>query len=85
MRRLKASCLCGGIKMAIVDDFRYFGLCHCSQCRKSSGSAFSAFAGVPFENLEFLKGEELVHYFEKSPGNAMGFCSRCVEPVRQTS
>lgn len=77
MRKLKAHCLCGGIGMTVVDDFAYFGLCHCSQCRKMSGSAFSAFAGVPFDNLEFLYGEELVCRFEKSPGNVVAFCRRC--------
>ena len=77
MRMLKASCLCGGIELRVVDDFRYFGFCLCSQCRKMSGSAFSAFAGVPFENLAFVKGEELVGCFDKSPGNSTAFCKKC--------
>jgi len=42
-----------------------------------SGSAFSAIAAVSFENLKFVKGEELVSYFNKSPESPLAFCSKC--------
>jgi hypothetical protein len=77
MPKLKASCLCGGVALSVVDHFTYFGLCHCCQCRNMSGSAFSAFAGIPFENLTFEKGEELISYFDKSSGSPVAFCSKC--------
>lgn len=81
MRKLKASCLCGGIELSVIDDFKYFGLCHCSQCRKMSGSAFSTVAAVPFENLRFEKGRDLVRYFDKSSESSLAFCGKCGSPL----
>jgi len=42
-----------------------------------SGTAFSAVAGVPFESLEVVKGEDLIRYFDKSPADSLAFCSTC--------
>lgn len=36
------SCLCGAITFEITGDFEHFFLCHCSRCRKDTGSAHAA-------------------------------------------
>src|SRR4051812_3693922 len=56
MRELRGSCLCREIEYSVDDDFAYMGHCHCSECRKFSGSAFSAFGGVEPAKLRFSKG-----------------------------
>jgi hypothetical protein len=33
------------------------------------------------EHFRFLQGEELVSYYESSPGFHRGFCSRCGSPI----
>ena len=76
-RRLRGSCLCGSVKVSVPDHFPYFGTCHCSQCRKFSGSAFSVIAGVPFAEFEIVSGESDISYFEKSETGTLAFCSRC--------
>ena len=44
---LRGSCLCGGIVYEI-DALLGPGIyCHCSQCRKASGTAFATNASVP--------------------------------------
>lgn len=35
-------CLCGAVKFCISGAFESFFLCHCTRCRKDSGSAHSA-------------------------------------------
>jgi|SRR5271166_4367721 len=45
-RTLVGKCLCGAVQVSIPDEFLYAGYCHCPDCRASSGSAFSAFAGI---------------------------------------
>jgi hypothetical protein len=55
--------------------------CHCSRCRKSSGSAFSANVNVRREYWRFAAGEGLVRELESSPGVWRAFCSRCGSPV----
>ena len=39
---LKGSCLCGGVKYEIDGELGAVTNCHCSLCRKMSGSAFSS-------------------------------------------
>lgn len=51
--------------------------CHCSMCRKAHGSAFRARARVWTKDLRWLRGEQLVRFYESSPGEHRGFCSVC--------
>ena|SRR5215831_10611024 len=55
--------------------------CHCSKCRKQHGAAFRSRARVRVEDFRWLQGEELVSYYESSPGFHRGFCSRCGSPI----
>ena len=43
---LAGGCLCGNVRFSVEDAFRYALNCHCSQCRRSTGSAFKSFAGI---------------------------------------
>ena len=76
-KRLQGSCLCRRVKISVPDQFSYFGSCHCSQCRKFSGSAFSVVAGVPSSEFEIITGENYICYFEKSETGTLAFCSQC--------
>ena len=38
MKLLTGSCLCGKVDIEIPDEFEYMGNCHCSDCRKFTGS-----------------------------------------------
>jgi hypothetical protein len=78
---IRGSCLCGGVHYE-VDRVREFELCHCSRCRKASGSAFIAWLVAEPGDLRFVRGEELVRRYEAPvreapPAYAIGFCSRC--------
>jgi hypothetical protein len=61
------------------------GYCHCSQCRRASGSAFGANADVAKSDFRIAVGEDLIREFESSPGNFRAFCSRCDSPVYKRS
>lgn len=72
-------CLCGRVRYRITGPFRQFHLCHCSRCRRFSGTAHAAnlFAGPG--SLEWLRGEEEVRRFDL-PGAktfARSFCRQC--------
>jgi hypothetical protein len=43
---LSGKCLCGAVRNTVEDSFRYALNCHCSQCRRATGSAFKPFAGI---------------------------------------
>lgn len=57
-RRLNGKCLCGAVEYAVADAFEYALNCHCSNCRRATGSAFKAFAGIGRASLELTKGAD---------------------------
>ncbi|MDX8506261.1 GFA family protein [Mesorhizobium captivum] len=46
------SCLCGGVQFRVTGEPLRVGLCHCKDCRKTSGSAYQAFAVWPRQAFE---------------------------------
>ena len=51
-RTLNGRCACGNIEYSVEDAFEYALNCHCSGCRRSTGSAFKPFAGIRAERLD---------------------------------
>jgi hypothetical protein len=83
---IRGSCLCGGVKFEITRAVGPFELCHCSRCRKASGSAFVAGIGVNREDFRLVQGGELIETFEapvreSPPPYRAHFCRRCGSPV----
>jgi hypothetical protein len=62
-------CLCGAVRYSVRGDPLYVGRCHCADCRKESGSAFSVYAQWPVEVFEMTG--EIASYDDR------GFCARC--------
>ena len=74
-------CLCGAVRFAIRGQLGPVIYCHCSQCRRASGSAFAANAPVRARYLEFESGRDVLREYESSPGKFRAFCSRCGSPI----
>ena len=55
---LQGACLCRSVQYSVDDAFEYAMNCHCSQCRRTTGSAFKPFAGIPREKLRFTTGTD---------------------------
>jgi hypothetical protein len=55
--------------------------CHCSQCRRASGSAFASNASARAQDFRIVAGAELISEYNSSPGQHRAFCSRCGSPV----
>ncbi len=70
-------CLCGEIKFLYTGPLGPVALCHCKQCQRAHGSAFSASAPVQAIRMEWLTGAGLITEFASSPGKYRGFCSLC--------
>ncbi|RQP25417.1 GFA family protein [Piscinibacter terrae] len=77
----EGSCLCGGVKYRLAAEPGAFGYCHCTSCRKASGSAHAANAPVDRAAFELLQGQSLIKEFESSPGKLRAFCSNCGSPL----
>jgi hypothetical protein len=50
-RYIRGGCLCGAIQYSVEDSFAYALNCHCSQCRRATGSAFKPFGGIERSKL----------------------------------
>lgn len=55
-RTLSGKCLCGAVRYAVADEFIYALNCHCSNCRRATGSAFKPFAGILRAKLAVTQG-----------------------------
>ena len=75
------SCLCGAVKYQIDGRLGRTYYCHCSRCRKTSGSAFAANAVISPAQFGVVEGEHLLASFTSSNGAIRTFCSRCGSPL----
>lgn len=76
---MKGTCLCGSVSYEIIPPFKIFQYCHCSRCRKFTGSAHAANLFVTPEQFHWLKGEEFIGRFELDEAKyfATCFCKQC--------
>src|SRR5262249_20164395 len=58
-------------------------ICHCRDCQRASGSAFSALLAVPSDRLKFRGNELKYHAVKADSGRTIQrrFCSECGSPV----
>lgn len=76
---VKGCCLCKKVTYAIKGHLGIFQYCHCSRCRKFTGSAFAANLLVAPEDFQWLSGEESVGRYELEDAKhfATSFCTNC--------
>jgi len=75
----RGSCFCGKVSYEINGNFGVFQYCHCSRCRKFTGSALAANILVSPDHFKWLKGESLVGKFspEDTKHFSTAFCTNC--------
>jgi hypothetical protein len=56
MSTLTGSCRCGAVRIAVRGTPQRIGICHCTDCRQESGSAFTFYGVWPASQFE-SKGE----------------------------
>ena len=77
----QGSCLCGGIRFTLNGPISSIIHCHCSLCRKSSGTAYATNGFINRQDLTITQGQELLNAFELRPGKARHFCRNCASPI----
>jgi hypothetical protein len=77
-RTTPGSCLCRTVQFEISGDFDAFFLCHCSRCRKGSGSAHGANLFASGATIAWLAGEANISSFRLTgTRHARSFCRTC--------
>jgi hypothetical protein len=76
---IRGSCVCGGVAFRIEGPFRGFQYCHCSRCRKKTGSSNVANLFVPLAQFSWERGENDVKRFELPSAKywSTAFCTNC--------
>lgn len=76
---LRGECFCRSVGYEVADAFEYSLICHCSGCRRATGSASKPFAGIKASELRIVRGAELLmRYGAEGPvSNHDAHCSRC--------
>jgi hypothetical protein len=73
---LRGGCLCGAVQYTVEDAFEYAMNCHCSQCRRSTGSAFKPLAGIARDKLRVTRGGDAIAIFGEAEGHD-AHCKTC--------
>lgn len=74
---LRGGCYCDTVQFEVADEFRYAMNCHCSDCRRATGSAFKPFAGIAREKLRLTKGDENLLRFGDPAADHDVHCQTC--------
>jgi len=84
---ISGACLCGRVRYQVSGPFDVFHLCHCSQCRRSTGSAHAANIFTSPDRLEWIAGADLVKRYTPEQPDVISkcFCTHCGSLVPYTS
>ena len=81
MTKRTGSCLCGARRYEIEGEIDGVWMCHCSLCRKASGSVGNAILIVPRERFRWLSGEEHGATYALRPSYTITRCKTCGSPL----
>lgn len=70
---IQGQCLCGAVQIAVTDPAGWVGVCHCSMCRRWSGSVFACFSAA----ADTVKVSGPVKLYASSDLADRAFCATC--------
>ena len=82
--KVTGQCLCGQIKYKVKSAPTMMGVCHCKNCQRQAGSAFSTLAAVPSSDFHFTVGQpKLFNDSDTDSGKSVKryFCGNCGSPI----
>lgn len=77
----KGSCLCGACQFQIEAETGSVGKCHCSKCRKVSGTGSNAVFWLNPDQLRWIQGEKHIKTYTMPDGWGSVFCGNCGSPL----
>ena len=78
---MTGACLCGGVRFELEPPLRDVVVCHCSLCRKATGSIGNAILIVPKERFRWLSGEDHGVTYALRPTYTVTRCRTCGTPL----
>jgi len=77
VRILAGECYCRTVRYEVTDEFSYALNCHCSNCRRTTGSAFKPFAGIERHKFRVTGGADQRLIVGAEAANHDAHCARC--------
>ncbi|CAI6098945.1 unnamed protein product [Clonostachys chloroleuca] len=79
MASFTGSCICNKLKFSFTGEPKQTAVCHCLQCQKLSGSAFTYNLLVPREDFKWTSGSPKAGTFKQESGIMVEyfFCPDC--------
>ncbi len=76
---LSGSCLCGAVSYEITGDPGQFWHCHCTRCRKATGTGHASNIIMKPDTVDWLSGNDVLNCFKVPDAErfATVFCSKC--------
>ena len=76
---LTGSCLCGAMKYEITGEPQRFVHCHCSRCRKATGTGHASNLFLEPASLKWLAGEDQFRSYKVPEAKRFtnAFCANC--------
>lgn len=72
---ISGRCECGSVAFQVPKVRETVTVCHCSQCRRTSGHLWAS-THAPFDSVTFIKDEGL-EWYASSATAKRGFCKNC--------
>ena len=77
--QLTGGCLCGKVRYEAKTPYRSVHYCHCSMCRKATGSPFETLIWFPLKAVKWTA--TLPKTYQSSKIAERGFCADCGTPL----
>ena len=74
-------CLCGQVEITVTGPISSIIHCHCSKCRKNSGTAYATNGFVARSDFSLVRGADKLTRFATAEGKHRFFCRTCGSPV----
>ncbi len=84
---VSGSCLCGAVQYEVSGETLRFSHCHCSRCRKATGTGHATNLLLqPMAGIRWLQGEEKLARFKVPEAERFYncFCKQCGSPMPRT-
>lgn len=84
---LKGSCLCGTVRFEVHPPFKKMVHCHCSRCRKGTGTGHATNLYLEPSQLQWLAGQDSISRYDLPSAKSFSkwFCRQCGSPVPRIS
>ncbi len=74
---ITGQCLCGEVAFTVAGKLPALYQCHCSLCRKVSGSSSNSATFISKQHFKWVRGQRSITKYRKASGFQSHFCKHC--------